>query len=235
LLCAIAGPGKLCLPGQKLGRAVLGSGFGGEACDQSGDCRSGACSGKGGYCIDGCCSDVACGVFGSVCRVEGEGWTCRPETEGKKVYADGCEAGGECASGLCAEWSDGKKRCAEPCCSSVECGSIKRLDTPTSVLCVARRSGDAMVHACAAFAEGPANRSVGEPCDGDGQCRGGRCVAEAGFGAEGSDAKFCSDVCCTDASCGAPALFACAPVPPGEPGEPPETAEQGFGLQCTRR
>jgi len=234
LVCAVVGPGKMCVPGEKLGRVALGARSGGEGCEHDGDCRSGVCSTKGGFCVDACCSDVACGVFDGVCRMEGGGWTCRPETGVKKGYSEKCEGDDECASGLCTEWGDALMRCAEPCCSSVECGSLMRGEVPTNVLCVPRRRGVSMVYACAAFAEGDADRAIGEPCDDDGQCRGGRCVEAAAAPDDTRNAKVCTDVCCTDASCGAPGVFACVPLAGEADASPPDGDEQGFGLQCTR-
>jgi hypothetical protein len=237
MVCVALGPGKTCVPAARLGRFPTGAGFGGEPCDEGSECRSGACSGQGGFCLDGCCSDVECGLFGDACRMAAGGWTCLPRTDAKKPYLFGCGADKECLSGLCVEWPDGLDRCSEPCCSSAACGELKAADGAHRVLCVAKARDKTTVYACAALAGGDAIRGLGEPCDDAGQCRGGRCI-DAGVNRPatggGPAFKVCSDVCCTDASCGAPGLFACTPAAAAS-GEPPGADQQGFGLQCTRR
>lgn len=209
LVCAAIGPGNLCVPASLWDRASPRSGaaFAGEPCDTGSDCRSGAC-GADGACSDTCCSGAECGVFESTCRDEGNGWTCGTAAPGARPYLEPCTAHAECDSGLCVAWPDGPTRCSRPCCSSDECGMMKEGPGLASILCVPVHQGSTRLHACAAFATGPADRALGEPCDDPGQCRGGRCVETA------AGDRVCSDVCCTDASCGAPHLFACAPVDP---------------------
>jgi hypothetical protein len=241
LVCAALGPGKMCVPAPLWQRVAPGDRFAGEPCDLGSQCRSGQCSGATGHCVDTCCSDAECATFGSACREDGTGWTCEPMDGPGKGALEPCEHDTDCRSGLCAGWPDGKGRCAEPCCSSAECGKVKVGDVTKNILCTSVRHGSALVYACAAASEGDGNRAVGEPCETDGQCRGGRCIEPPphGNGASGSGAgggpaggKVCSDACCTDASCGASSLFACAPVGGGAP---LGSGGQGFDLQCIRR
>lgn len=229
LVCAGPGPGKMCLPAEIWGRGELGTRFAGEPCEADSECRSGLCSTEQ-YCADTCCSDAECGLFAGTCRDDGEGWTCQPTgTQERAPFLEPCEDPAECESGLCVMWSDGAARCATPCCSSDECGEAKIGGSIARILCVPILHDAAVVHACAGVSTGDAHLAVGEPCEDPGQCRGGRCIEAGSFGA-----KVCSDVCCTDASCGAPHLFACAPVP--DSGLPqPGTAGQTFELQCVPR
>lgn len=242
LVCAALGPGKICLPAELWGRANPGARFGGEACEKDSECRSGDCSDQHGYCVDTCCSDAECAVFGSTCRAGDHGWVCEPDPGAVARFPAPCERDSDCASGLCVPWADGVSRCADPCCSSTECGKVKGDVGVKSLLCTAVPHGSALVYACAAVSEGPANRAVGEPCDDPGQCRGGLCVSTASPdtppGATDGDtpARMCSDVCCTDASCGAPHLFACRPASLGlDEMAPPGAGGQGFDLQCRGR
>ncbi len=242
LVCAVLGPGKICVPAELWGRSRPGARFAGDACDKDGECRSGECSGPGGHCVDACCSDAECAVFGGACRESGAGWTCQPEPDPKPKFPAPCEHDDDCSSGLCLPWGDGALRCTDPCCSSVECGKVKVGDLVKNVLCAPARHGTATVYACSVIADGDGNRAVGEPCDGAAQCRGGICLDTAapgtppGAGKGDAPAKVCSDVCCTDASCGAPHLFACLPANGGiQPGAPPGTGGQGFNLQCRER
>lgn len=242
LVCAPLGPGKLCVPAELWDRDRPGTRFAGEPCSHDGECRSGACTEPGGYCLDTCCSDAECASFGGICAAAGFGWSCGPALVEPKPPLAGCERDSDCASGVCAVWADGKGRCAEPCCSSNDCPEIALDGGVKSVLCVPIPHGTAIVYACAALADGPANRPVGEPCDDAGQCRGGLCVEVPATDADrsadqgSSVIKVCSDVCCTDESCGAPHLFTCAP-PEGAPPVtgPISSGGQGFGLQCRKR
>jgi hypothetical protein len=208
LVCAALGPGKMCIPSGLLDLGELGTGFAGEPCESGSDCRSGLCSAAHGTCDDACCSDAECGLYETTCRYSGDGWTCQPSADPPKgAYLEPCKASEDCASGLCVKWPDDLTRCAKPCCSSDECGAAKIGSVIAPIRCVPYVRDAVTVHACAGVAEGEANRGVGEPCDGPGHCRGGRCI-EAGP----DGALICSDVCCVDADCGAPQLFACAPV-----------------------
>jgi hypothetical protein len=237
LVCAPLGPGKLCVPADALGRGDLGGRSAGEPCERASDCRSGECSPTHRACVDTCCSDAECAPFGGACRAGPAGWACEPAAGPKITYPLACKVDEECTSGLCLEWNDGVQRCSTPCCSSVECGQTKVVDGLRNILCVPVRHGTTMVLACAASAPDGAERPIGEPCANDGECRGGRCV-DAPPSPDAPSSKICADVCCTDASCGAPHLFTCAPAAgwggEGAP-EPPDGAAQGFDLQCTRR
>lgn len=236
LVCAALGPGKMCVAAERWGRKAPGDRLAGEACGKGSECRSGLC--EGGTCADTCCGDAECAANGGACAVGATGWSCAPDPAGEGAFPHLCEGDAECESGLCVKWADGIARCADPCCSSRECGAVKLADGLRPALCVPVRHGSALVLACAAASEGDAIRDLGEPCEKDAQCRGGRCI-EAGDAAapgEGAAAKVCSDACCTDASCGAPELFTCAPRDGGvKAGSPTGSGGQGFDLQCVRR
>lgn len=227
LLCAPFSPGKMCIPAESLGRSELGSRFAGEPCDAGADCRSGECA-ETGTCHDTCCSDAECALFEGSCRSSAEGLMCEPRHPDALSYLAPCAGDSDCASGLCVEWPDGGRRCATPCCSSPDCGDIAIGDALLQILCVPVARDTAVVLACASAVKGGAGRAIGEPCDEPAQCRGGLCIE-----ADDKGTKVCSDVCCTDASCGAPHLFACAPATPlGEGGSPPD---HPFDLQCVPR
>lgn len=230
LVCAVLGPGKMCLPASSWSRGELGARFAGEPCEVGSECRSGECSDEGGFCTDACCSDAECGLFAGACRDAGEGWSCEPAAPDAKAPLEPCKDAAECSSGLCLAWPDGVTRCAAPCCSSDECGDWDAGSVVKRILCVPVQHGTAIVHACAAVAKGDADRAIGEPCDDPGQCRGGRCIE-----ADPSGAGVCSDVCCTDGSCGAPHLFTCSPV--ADPTSPVDGAPPGqaFELQCVMK
>lgn len=230
LVCAVLGPGKMCLPAEAWGRPDPGTLFAGEPCGADTDCRSGVCSPEGGHCVDACCSDAECGLFAGACRERGDGWTCEPAAGPALRYLEPCESADDCASGLCLDWPDGARRCAAPCCSSEECGELEVGGAVLPILCVPLQRGAAIVHACALVTKGDASLAVGEPCDDPAQCRGGRCILD-----EDSGQKICSDVCCTDASCGAPHLFACAGALDPDASPPGEAPGQAFDLQCVKR
>src|SRR5262249_5078658 len=162
-VCAVLGPGKMCVPADAWGRAPPGDRFAGEACEKGSDCRSGACS-EGGFCEDACCRDAECAAFDGVCRDGGAGWTCQPQTAAHKTFPEGCEFDGDCASGLCVQGKDTLKRCADPCCSSIECGTVKVGSALRNALCVPVRHGGAIVLACASASDGEGDRGIGEPC-----------------------------------------------------------------------
>lgn len=237
LVCAPLGPGKLCVPADALARGDVGGRSAGEPCERGSDCRSGECSPTHRACVDTCCSDAECAPFGGACRAGPAGWSCEPAAAPKTTYPLACKVDEECTSGLCLAWDDGVQRCSAPCCSSVECGQTKVVDGLRNILCLPVRHGTTMVLACAASAPDGAERPIGEPCAHDAECRGGRCI-DAPPSPGGPSSKVCADVCCTDASCGAPHLFTCAPAAgweeEGAP-EPPAGSAQGFDLQCTRR
>ena len=242
LVCAALGPGKICVPADLWGRARPGARFGGDACEKDGDCRSGECDVDDGYCVDTCCSDAECAVYGATCRAGDQGWTCEPDPGAVAKFPAPCERDSDCASDLCVMWSDGALRCGDPCCSSAECGKVKVGDVVKPLLCTSVAHGSAQMLACAAVGEGPGNRAVGEPCDDAGECRGGLCIDTAspqtppGVAQGNAPAKACSDVCCTDASCGAPHLFACRPAKLAvDPAAPAGSGGQGFDLQCRGR
>ncbi|MEZ4299475.1 MAG: hypothetical protein R3B70_31285 [Polyangiaceae bacterium] len=237
LVCAVLGPGKMCVPAATWGRGELGEGYPGAPCETGDECRSGVCK-DGRVCADACCTDAECASAGAVCRDEGAGWECGIAPPAAGAFPAACVTDGDCASSLCVKWPDGLHRCAEPCCSSTACGIVKVGDLFQHIGCVPVPHGPSLVLACAAIVDGPADRALGQPCESGGDCRGGRCIEVPALDTSpGAARKVCSDVCCTDASCGAPHLFSCQPSSPSEPpsGASPPPPGLGFDLQCTPR
>ena len=180
--------------------ASLGEGLAGDACEGGAQCRSGRC--EAGLCADLCCTDSQCGV--SECGLA-PGATHPACGANASLASDlaSCSADAECESGVC-EFYGVTFRCAPPCCSSADCPVLVVPDETYSLRCtwVERPAGIASV--CAQPVALAARQPVGAPCASPNDCIGGICVS-------GPDGPVCSDVCCSDASCGDPARFACAP------------------------
>jgi hypothetical protein len=202
------GGGSFCRDAGALLRGRIGPANVGEACLDGTFCRSGMCDAEA--CVDVCCSDANCTVAeaASSCRLAsaivstGPSWTCVPSVDGLKVFLEACASDGDCASGMCLPIGD-KLRCSQPCCSSDVCGKLT-IETTTHLLgCANVERGGSLVNACARVLPADATQPVGAECLDDIECRGGDCIAAG-------SKKICSDVCCTDASCGDP-HFVCRP------------------------
>src|SRR5262249_3663895 len=111
-----------------------------------------------------------------------------------------CASDAECTSGVCTPVGT-MSRCTIPCCSSKECDQVPE----GPVACTRIMHGGLALDACALLTPPGATGVVGDPCSRDSQCLSAHC-AKVGFGG------FCTDVCCTDDSCGDTAKFACRAV-----------------------
>jgi hypothetical protein len=200
------GGGNFCRDSRLLGLHFTGQNKGGEPCTSGGQCRSGSCSVEQHICIDPCCSDTNCAGADALCRlgdgVQGSAFTCEQVTEKKQLY-ETCAKDAECSSGLCIDIGDAK-RCSQPCCSSTACGLVEIAGGPRMVSCDNVERDGTLVRACAGIVPDSGIKVVGEPCTKNEECRSARCVIHG-------EASLCSDVCCTDASCGDPTSFVCRP------------------------
>jgi hypothetical protein len=202
------GAQNVCWPASNLVEEVApGSASTGSACVSAADCRSAVC--RGGRCADVCCGELDCGGLSEGCRLGepplgGEvAWTCGSVPKGA-VGSGPCEKDEDCRSGSCSLTIEGRTFCAAPCCSSLECGEVASPTSPLSRfrLACSKLNG---IRACARVVEEDATGAVGAPCAADAECRSGSCLGE------GKD-RYCSDLCCDDASCGDPERFACRAV-----------------------
>jgi hypothetical protein len=209
------GGGGFCRLGRDVGRPEVGALPAGARCVASGDCRSGLCIDDA--CADACCSDTNCAGAEASCQLttgvvaSGAAWACQPVDPDKAGYFEPCREDDDCASGLCAMFEDVGRRCTIPCCGSDMCPNAIVDDERVNVGCTEWTAGDgSMVRACTALRRESGISAVGVPCSQDRECMGGMCIPSPGQ-AEG----LCSDVCCTEASCGDVALFGCRPYPTG--------------------
>lgn len=239
--------GAVCWPHQPLGRAAPGDGPVGAPCTQDDACRSGRCDDVTGRCFDTCCADAGC-AGGDVCRAgvspttnasgpegpvsdEARIWRCGAAptpSDGE----DECIADNGCRSSLCAEVDlepvgapESVDRCIEPCCSSRECGEAVFFEERYPIACAVTEAG---VRGCSVVLRSLAEGPVGAPCRNDDECRSGFCLEPEDKGGEGGAdprGSYCSDLCCTDDTCGDPSRFAC------RPGEVDDT----WALRCERR
>lgn len=202
------GGGSYCRRAASGGRAAGGADKVGEPCFVPDSCRSGLCT--NGACADGCCTDTHCSTGDAVCRFgvgivsQGASWACGDKPDPAGELMDPCLADADCRSGLCVAIG-GELRCSIPCCDSAVCGSAIVATFPGVLACVDVDRGGSLVRACAAWLPESASGAVGAPCTDDLECRSGRCIDAAG------GARMCSDVCCTDASCGDPSSYVCRP------------------------
>jgi hypothetical protein len=203
-----AGGGNFCRDSKLVGRPDVGTKKGGEICVSGSECRSGSCSPALQTCIDPCCSDTSCADADALCRLgddaEGTSFTCQHVAEKKQLY-DRCSADAECSSNLCITLGD-DTRCSAPCCGSPACGLVELPGGPRMVACENVLREGTVVRACAGLVPDSGIKAVGEPCVTDEECRSARCVNDG-------KGPRCSDVCCTDASCGDPTSFACRAAP----------------------
>jgi len=125
--CNVSGKEGTCVAAQA-GTEVPGSCANGQACDGSGNCKSGngqACTSTSicasGFCVDGVCCESACNGTCVSCRAGSPG-KCSP-------YGAGSDPENECGkgTGLCKSTCDGVGSCAFPS-SSTPCGSCTTCD-----------------------------------------------------------------------------------------------------------
>jgi hypothetical protein len=209
------GAGSFCWQESELSnRDAPGVALPGSPCSSGTVCRSGLC--EGGRCVDSCCGDASCSVGSDVCRITQSGlssaqsWTCAgPPTEMSGVGA--CNGPNDCRTGSCSFEYKGTKYCLAPCCSSKECSlMVGELRTGC-----ARFAG---VRACVRVIAKMASLKLGASCSTNDACTTGLCLDEGGK-------KYCSDLCCDDASCGDLSRFACRPGP----------VEGAWALRCVRK
>ncbi len=203
------GSGNVCWPAAVIGRPAPGAAPSGAACNDHGECRSAVC--HQGTCLDTCCDDSYCLAGKDVCRVmlsplaDHDTWVCAAPPSA--ANADFCSSNNDCRSALCLTVADDVDVCARPCCSSRECGSVFLGVASAPLACAPTTDGT--LRTCSRLLTETAIRDVGAVCVEDGQCRSGLCLTE------GDGEPYCSDACCTDASCGDVASFACRPVDSG--------------------
>lgn len=216
------GGGTFCRAAADVGRASTGALAAGQACKEASECRSGLC--ELSRCADVCCTDVNCAASEMQCSLGAvplaaatvAGWACG--TASGKGYFEPCASGSDCASGLCTD-VDGVLRCVTPCCSSSDCPPAT--DAGGGVVSVGCRwvSHDGVgIPACVDAHPPGGTGLVGAACAAPEDCLSGAC-ADVGGGT-----LVCTDTCCSDESCGDPALFACRPDPAGS-----------LGLRCEPR
>ncbi|WP_437604484.1 hypothetical protein WMF20_24920 [Sorangium sp. So ce834] len=213
------GGSGVCRIGRDVGRPEVGARLSGAACASPGECRSGICD--EGVCVDTCCSDTNCARNGAACRLTtdlvaaGSAWACQRVGPGQGGYLDPCEGGADCSSGLCADVG-GATRCTIPCCSSDMCPAAPdEPDEPDNAMrnvgCAEVAIDDgSTVRACATLLPEDSIAAVGVSCDTNEECRSGMCVKHPE-----QTQQFCSDVCCSEASCGDVSLFGCRPPAEG--------------------
>jgi hypothetical protein len=206
------GGGSFCRPATEVGRAPGGTLAPLATCAADGDCRSGRCIDH--QCVDTCCSDTICAP-GGVCKlgdplgVDEVGFWCGAPLGTAGRYAM-CEADATCASGLCLDFGNGLTMCSAPCCSSTDCETADGVP----VRCVILGAPHQGVRACGAV-EGAGAAAVGVACTEPSDCRGGMCLALGGR-------SQCSDLCCSDASCGESPSVVCRPA----------IVDSGWALRC---
>ncbi len=203
-----SGTGAFCWPAGELEqRSSPGPKLTGQACSAGEECRSSLCVDD--VCVDNCCSDTRCSHADQAmsCRIRtvselssNPGFACgESQAAGSNMP---CEADHECASNLCVEVVTGTRICAQPCCSSSECGVMFTKEKVQRLACVPVLDGTQ--RACALPLPDSANGAVGASCSKNLDCRSALCVADGGE-------SYCSDFCCDDTSCGS--TFACLPRP----------------------
>ncbi|MDF1566000.1 MAG: hypothetical protein P1V51_23395 [Deltaproteobacteria bacterium] len=194
----------VCLPPSLAGGSV-GSAALGDPCLLDDDCQSGFCESE--VCADTCQRQDDCGGDGSYeCQVVSRGGRsgafCGPTAASGGLQGEVCADSAECARGVCADNSPDPSTCSDPCCSSADCppGHICWLVTWADW-----QRGDGLPRTCVEF-QSPGSTPIGDPCVDDYDCARGSCVIDPQ-----TERAACSDVCCTDADCGAG--YRCEPIP----------------------
>lgn len=150
--------------------------FNGDPCTSDGDCKTSMCRDVGGQsvCVKPCDLATPCGSMQHCTSLCGGGF-CVPGAQGSKSLGDTCTDSSQCASldcgadDLCTLPCDtAKGQCPddEACDDSAGCGS------------------------CAKATKVSAKRSLGEPCQSDGDCATTAGCADDGFGV-----KRCTEPC----------------------------------------
>lgn len=148
----------------------------GQPCSTSSECVGGLCAdtAAGRICTTTCDPlrpSVGCGT-GFYCGSSGGcGGHCVPGERGELSHAEECETDTDCASLFCLDPGDGRRRCLDPC----------RGDAG---LCLADEVCAAAPGACGGCVPREilrGARGLGEPCEGDGECRSGLCHEYGGI------------------------------------------------------
>jgi len=169
---------SLCWPAADVPGAVSpGDGQPGALCKASSECRSGAC--EMGRCLDLCCKSSDCSSGGQACKLgpfpfgAESTWACGTPTEEASDEASApCLLESDCRSGSCSLVIDGQRFCADPCCSSEDCGVTRSpaIAGAEYVLACSKLNGQ---RTCARVVPSTAVRRVGEVCEADEDCRSG--------------------------------------------------------------
>jgi hypothetical protein len=196
------GGGAFCMGATDVGRGAPGTRGPLATCSSGADCRSGLC--PNGTCTDTCCSDTNCAPNG-MCRVAGPpsadalGFWCGPAL-GTVSPGGPCTTDADCATGLCLDFGLKQLTCSMPCCRSSDCDAVQGI----AARCVILTGARAGVRACVASPDVGVG-TVGVACTKNADCRSGMCLQ---LGAR----LQCSDVCCSDESCGEGAPYVCRPA-----------------------
>lgn len=233
--------GSACVKGS----CVRAQGIG-APCSTDADCRAPdlcvspeAWGGEGAsLCTRPCCSSSDCdepgGPSNAVCWIPPQGGRgfCRPapavdrSVPGPRSAGEPCMSGASCRSGLCEAGT-----CRDACCSDSGC-AVAGASCRLGVTALAPQGPS---WSCAATPSG--NAPALAPCNEDGDCASGLCVAVLGQ-------PICAMPCCSSGSCGAITvegtayLLACGEVERGATRvwactKPlPETARGVVGVEC---
>ena len=162
----------------------------GESCTSADECLSLRCEETPGgrICTQSCdpvrpFTGCATGLY--CAGTDGCEGRCELGVAGTLGIEEPCTTDTECASLYCADPGDGMMRCLDPCRGDE---GMCRHDEVCAAL--AGSCGG-----CVAKERLNAPRGLGEPCEGDDDCREGRCFEEAG------DA-YCTRTCEDDGACG---------------------------------
>jgi len=199
-----SGGGLFCRSAEELGRAGTGELPAGQSCKDGFECRSGLC--ETGACHDVCCTDTNCSASEQACVVDpAGGFACGAPSAVGLAYFDPCMTGADCASGLCVDVG-GVTRCVTSCCSSSDCApALDPMGMLASVGCRWVGVGGVAVATCSTFLPPGGTGLVGSTCVAPADCQSGLCE-------QLGDVVLCTDTCCSDESCGDPALFGCVPA-----------------------
>ncbi|MBO6933895.1 MAG: S1 family peptidase [Deltaproteobacteria bacterium] len=162
----------------------------GETCTSGDECLTNRCEDTdGGRICTQDCDPVrpftGCGTGLYCAQTDGCDGRCEPGAAGTLAIDEECTMATDCASLHCADPGDGVQRCLDPCVG--DAGMCLHGE-----VCVA---GPGTCGGCVPEDILSAPRGLGEPCEEDGECQSGSCLAEAGD-------SYCTRGCATDDECG---------------------------------
>ncbi len=156
------------------------------------------------------------GMYCAMTDAPGCGGRCTPlSVEGDAPFGASCASDGECASRLCMDPGDGRKRCLQACAGD-------------RGMCAAGEACAALGGACGGCVDAgtiAGGLGHGEPCDRDEACRSGFCFLEEGLARQGA---YCTSRCEADDAC--PEGFHCRTV--GEQRVCVRGLREGVGGPC---